>query len=167
MSTTECSIQSGVSAVGGNEGVFDEFAETDEISARFRRRSEGANHALAVDLLQLQWLGLLSLTRSPPSTLFLFLLARQRSTIAVQYLYQRHKQTMGCQNSKESVLNTVDDSVHVMLKHDKKMQIKHGEKPHGYIPRAEHPLMHQDSSTKSGKSATGGATSNEASETKS
>jgi hypothetical protein len=35
-----------------------------------------------------------------------------------------------------------------MLKHDKKMQIKHGEKPHGYIPRAEHPLMHQDSSNK-------------------
>lgn len=52
------------------------------------------------------------------------------------------------------MLNTVDDSVHVMLKHDKKMQIKHGEQPHGYIPRAEHPLMHQDSSTKSNKAAT-------------
>jgi hypothetical protein len=56
---------------------------------------------------------------------------------------------MGCGPSKQSALNTVDDSVHVMLKHDKKMQKKHGEKPHGYVPRAEHPLMHQDSSHKS------------------
>lgn len=60
---------------------------------------------------------------------------------------------MGCGNSKESVLNTVDDSVHVMLKHDKKMQVKHGEKPHGYVPRAEHPLMHQDSSNKGSATA--------------
>lgn len=51
------------------------------------------------------------------------------------------------------MLNTVDDSVHVMLKHDKKMQIKHGETPHGYVPRAEHPLMHQDSSGKGSATA--------------
>lgn len=60
---------------------------------------------------------------------------------------------MGCRNSKENMLNTVDDSVHVMLKHDKKMQVKHGEQPHGYIPRAEHPLMHQDSSNKGSATA--------------
>lgn len=54
---------------------------------------------------------------------------------------------MGCGASR-SALNTVDDSVHVMLQHDKKMQKKRGEKPHGYVPRAEHPLMHQDSSNK-------------------
>jgi hypothetical protein len=47
---------------------------------------------------------------------------------------------MGCGSSK-GTLTTVDDSVHVMLKHDKKVQQKHGEKPHGYVPRAEHPLM--------------------------
>lgn len=55
---------------------------------------------------------------------------------------------MGCGPSKRNALNTVDDSVHVMLKHDRKMQKKHGEKPHGYVPRAQHPLMHQDSSNK-------------------
>ena len=60
---------------------------------------------------------------------------------------------MGCRGSKENILNTVDDSVHVMLKHDKKMQIKHGETPHGYIPRAEHPLLHQDSSNKGSATA--------------
>lgn len=70
---------------------------------------------------------------------------------------------MGCGNSKEGMLNTVDDSVHVMLKHDKKMQIKHGEKPHGYIPRAEHPLLHQDSSNKG--SATASTTAAETNET--
>lgn len=49
---------------------------------------------------------------------------------------------MGCGASK-GTLATVDDSVHVMLSHDKKMQKKHGEKPHGYVPRAEHPLLAQ------------------------
>jgi hypothetical protein len=55
---------------------------------------------------------------------------------------------MGCGPSKGNALNNVDDSVHVMLKHDRKMQKKHGEKPHGYVPRAQHPLMQQDSSVK-------------------
>ena len=48
---------------------------------------------------------------------------------------------MGCNNSKHRGLNTVDDSVHVMLKHDKKVQQQKGEKPHGYVPRAPHPLL--------------------------
>lgn len=47
---------------------------------------------------------------------------------------------MGCGSSKDR-LQTVDDSVHVMLKHDKKMQQKKGEQPHGFVPRAEHPLL--------------------------
>jgi hypothetical protein len=47
---------------------------------------------------------------------------------------------MGCGSSKGG-LQTADDSVHVMLKHDKKVQQKKGEAPHGYVPRAEHPLM--------------------------
>ncbi len=51
---------------------------------------------------------------------------------------------MGCGGSKpEHGLQTVDDSVHVMLKHDKKVQQKKGEKPRGYVPRAEHPLLAQ------------------------
>ena len=48
---------------------------------------------------------------------------------------------MGCNNSKHRGLNTVDDSVHVMLKHDKKVQQQKGEQPHGYVPRAPHPLL--------------------------
>jgi hypothetical protein len=51
---------------------------------------------------------------------------------------------MGCGSSSEgraSGLQTVDDSVHVMLSHDKKMQQKKGETPHGYVPRAPHPLL--------------------------
>ena len=48
---------------------------------------------------------------------------------------------MGCGNSKAGGLQTVDDSVHVMLAHDRKRQKQKGEKPHGYVPRAEHPLL--------------------------
>ena len=49
---------------------------------------------------------------------------------------------MGCgQSHHDTRLQTVDDSVHVMLKHDKKRQQRNGEKPHGYVPRAEHPLL--------------------------
>jgi hypothetical protein len=48
---------------------------------------------------------------------------------------------MGCGSSRESALQTVDDSVHVMLAHDRKVQKAKGEKPHGYVPRAEHPLL--------------------------
>ena len=39
-------------------------------------------------------------------------------------------------------MQTVDDSVHVMLTHDKKMQKMKGAEPHGYVPRSEHPLLH-------------------------
>ena len=49
---------------------------------------------------------------------------------------------MGCGSSKaDGRLQTVDDSVHVMLAHDRKVQKMKGEKPHGYVPRAEHPLL--------------------------
>lgn len=47
---------------------------------------------------------------------------------------------MGCGASKNQ-LETVDDSVHVMLQHDKKAAQKKGEQPKGYVPRAEHPLL--------------------------
>lgn len=49
---------------------------------------------------------------------------------------------MGCGSSRQDTrLQTVDDSVHVMLSHDKKRQQQKGEAPHGYVPRAEHPLL--------------------------
>lgn len=49
---------------------------------------------------------------------------------------------MGCGASQHDTrLQTVDDSVHVMLKHDKKRQQQKGEAPKGYVPRAEHPLL--------------------------
>jgi hypothetical protein len=35
----------------------------------------------------------------------------------------------------------VDDSVHVMLQHDKKLAKKKGQPTTGYVPRAEHPLL--------------------------
>jgi hypothetical protein len=47
---------------------------------------------------------------------------------------------MGCGSSKEG-LSHVDDSVHVMLKHDKKKLKEKGVISAGYVPRAEHPLM--------------------------
>jgi hypothetical protein len=48
---------------------------------------------------------------------------------------------MGCGPSKNS-LETVDDSVHVMLAHDKKVAAKKGQSTAtGYKPRAEHPLL--------------------------
>lgn len=48
---------------------------------------------------------------------------------------------MGCGASKEQGLQTVDDSVHVMLKHDKKVAQSKGQAPKGYVPRAPHPLL--------------------------
>jgi hypothetical protein len=47
---------------------------------------------------------------------------------------------MGCMGSKPS-FGTVDDSVHVMLQHDKKIAKKKGQPTTGYVPRAEHPLL--------------------------
>jgi hypothetical protein len=55
---------------------------------------------------------------------------------------------MGCSPSKSSLAH-VDDSVHVMLKHDKNVAKKLGKKETGYVPRAPHPLL--DISQKSGK----------------
>jgi hypothetical protein len=55
---------------------------------------------------------------------------------------------MGCGASK-SGLETVDDSVHVMLKHDKKVAKAKGLPVNtGYVPRAPHPLL--DSSQNGG-----------------
>ena len=50
---------------------------------------------------------------------------------------------MGCTSSKENALANVDDSVHVMIKHDKKKAQQKGEAPQGYVPRAPHPLLEQ------------------------
>jgi hypothetical protein len=47
---------------------------------------------------------------------------------------------MGCGGSKNA-FDTVDDSVHVMLTHDKKLAKKQGKPSIGYVPRAEHPLL--------------------------
>mmetsp|Transcript_20576 Transcript_20576/g.44799 ORF Transcript_20576/g.44799 Transcript_20576/m.44799 type:complete len:83 (+) Transcript_20576:331-579(+) len=47
---------------------------------------------------------------------------------------------MGCGASKNG-LEQVDDSVHVMFKHDKKVQQKKGEPEHRYKERAIHPLL--------------------------
>lgn len=50
---------------------------------------------------------------------------------------------MGCIGSKHAGLEHVDDSVHVMLAHDKKAAQKKGKPDQGYVPRAEHPLLAQ------------------------
>jgi hypothetical protein len=49
-------------------------------------------------------------------------------------------------NSKK--LSHVDDSVHVMLKHDKRLAQRQGKNDMGYVPRAPHPLV--DTSQNSG-----------------
>ncbi|CAB9510514.1 expressed unknown protein [Seminavis robusta] len=69
--------------------------------------------------------------REPPS---IFLL------VSILYSIISTFGKMGCGASKEG-LQTVDDSVHVMLKHDKKVAQKKGEAPKGYVPRAPHPLL--------------------------
>jgi hypothetical protein len=48
---------------------------------------------------------------------------------------------MGCLSSRQSALETVDDSVHVMISRDKKTHQKQGDAPRGYVPRAPHPLL--------------------------
>jgi hypothetical protein len=68
---------------------------------------------------------------------------------------------MGCSSSKESALSHVDDSVHVMIAHDKKRAKQKGQEPHGYVPRAPHPLLHNqngDGATGEGEKPTGGTT---------
>jgi len=44
-------------------------------------------------------------------------------------------------SSRKSALLNVDDSVHVMLKHDKKVQQQKGGPVLGYKERASHPLL--------------------------
>ena len=62
---------------------------------------------------------------------------------------------MGCSASKEAVkisaLSRIDDSLHVMLEHDKKVAAKRGEAPKtSYVPRAPHPALAQRKSERSG-----------------
>eukprot|EP00548_Thalassiothrix_antarctica_P000421 CAMPEP_0194129416 /NCGR_PEP_ID=MMETSP0152-20130528/651_1 /TAXON_ID=1049557 /ORGANISM="Thalassiothrix antarctica, Strain L6-D1" /LENGTH=64 /DNA_ID=CAMNT_0038823601 /DNA_START=138 /DNA_END=332 /DNA_ORIENTATION=- len=54
---------------------------------------------------------------------------------------------MGCGQSKRA-LTTVDDSVHVMLKHDKKIQQKKGEVSHGFVQRAPFPNVSEEAGDK-------------------
>lgn len=55
---------------------------------------------------------------------------------------------MGCNASRQVAASAsyasfqfVDDSVHVMIEHSKKVSIRHGVKPSGYLSRPEHPLL--------------------------
>jgi hypothetical protein len=60
---------------------------------------------------------------------------------------------MGCGSSKNN-LETVDDSVHVMLAHDKKVAAKKGQSTTtGYKPRAQHPLLASAGATAGADSA--------------
>lgn len=48
---------------------------------------------------------------------------------------------MGCGASRQT-LERVDDSVHVMLAHEKKVAMKKGQSvATAYVPRADHPLL--------------------------
>lgn len=51
---------------------------------------------------------------------------------------------MGCLSSKHAsgahVLDTLDDSVNVMMTHDKKVQAAKGQAPHVYKPRANNAM---------------------------
>ena len=55
---------------------------------------------------------------------------------------------MGGCGSKSNVLSHLDDSVKVMVRHDAKMLEKRGEKPGGYVPRAPHPMLDQQTEEK-------------------
>ena len=49
---------------------------------------------------------------------------------------------MGCQSSTLLGTSQVDDSIHAMLEHDRKMAAKRGEPlVTGYVPRQRHPLL--------------------------
>lgn len=70
-----------------------------------------------------------------------------------------------CGASKnDGTLHAVDASVHVMLKHDKKVARHKGEAPKGYVPRAPHPMLqhqpqegqHDQQSSVAKNGATGG-----------
>mmetsp|Transcript_15314 Transcript_15314/g.22444 ORF Transcript_15314/g.22444 Transcript_15314/m.22444 type:complete len:94 (+) Transcript_15314:103-384(+) len=48
---------------------------------------------------------------------------------------------MGCCSSKSNALSHLDDSVKVMVRHDAAALARKGQKPGGYVPRAEHPML--------------------------
>ena len=48
---------------------------------------------------------------------------------------------MGALCTKDDSLVMVDDSVHVMMKHDRKKMKAQKQRVNGYVPRAEHPSM--------------------------
>jgi len=66
---------------------------------------------------------------------------------------------MGCGFSKNTRgIVTVDDSVHVMIKHDKEVARRKGQESQGYVPRAPHVLpeqQQQQTEDKNTASATG------------
>lgn len=64
----------------------------------------------------------------------------------------------GC--SSKNKLNYVDDSVHVMLQHDKKQAMKANKPVTGYVPRAPHPLLDGDEGEQ-GSSKEGGTSTAE------
>lgn len=71
------------------------------------------------------------------------------------YLNYNTVVTMGCGQSKGEGLQTVDDSVHVMLKHDKQVAQSKGQAPKGYVPRAPHPLLQQQQQAPIGEAPPG------------
>jgi hypothetical protein len=49
---------------------------------------------------------------------------------------------MGCQSSTLLVASRIDDSIHAMLEHDRKMAEKRGQPlATGYVPRQSHPML--------------------------
>jgi hypothetical protein len=48
---------------------------------------------------------------------------------------------MGSCMSRDDTMSHLDDSVHVMLSHDKRAAAKRGQTDVGYKPREEHPML--------------------------
>lgn len=65
---------------------------------------------------------------------------------------------MGICSSKASHLDHVDDSVHVMLKHDRKKRKDIGASSGGYKPRAANPALENLKATEGGGSGDGAST---------
>jgi hypothetical protein len=53
-----------------------------------------------------------------------------------------------CFRTNNSVLSHIDDSVKVMIRHDAAALEKKGQKPGGYVPRAPHPILDQQTNNK-------------------
>ena len=49
----------------------------------------------------------------------------------------------GCTSKPRNQLSHLDDSVKVMVRHDANALAKKGERPGGFVPRAEHPIIEQ------------------------